>query len=277
MKRDLSAIDRDIGQDWSRIIQEAFKHGINCNIIQGGLLDGKSEQGLYEVSDIQNYGIGDRLITPDGRVFHYAKSGGKCYTGQGNAFYNSIAFAGKSSAALVATDKQITFSYAEAGGESFLKDALRGGYIAIYGGDPSNADCPHRRIVGNNANGEGPLILDLDAQVGRVVEDEQDCDVYHNPYSDLRVGTRSKESFAGLAAAYVDAENKYFWVQTWGMCWIALLAGETNGGEYRDVYFRYNGTIQVNADTDAYRTNKQRAGFILPYGLSAEVMLQISP
>lgn len=32
MKRNLSALDRDVGQDWSRIIQEAFADGIDCDI-----------------------------------------------------------------------------------------------------------------------------------------------------------------------------------------------------------------------------------------------------
>ena len=64
MRRDLSAIDRNIGQMWSRIIQEAFEHGIDCDIIHGGLLPGRPVQGLYKVSDIQNYLIGTRRISP---------------------------------------------------------------------------------------------------------------------------------------------------------------------------------------------------------------------
>jgi len=281
MRRDLSTIDRNIGQMWSRIIQEAFEHGIDCDMIQGGLLSGRPVQGLYEVSETQNYIIGSRRMTPDGRVFRYAKSGGICYTGQGSAIYPDIAFMKDCSGALKATDKKITFTQADAG--TFDKDALKGGYITIYGNPgtpalPDNADCPHRLITGNNANGAtGDLILELDGAVGRVVDDGQGCEVYHNIYSGLRLGTRTTESFAGLAAAYVDAEDKYFWVQTWGPVWVALLAGSTSVGEYRDVYFRYNGTIQVFGDTDNYDKYKQRAGFILPPGLAALVMLQISP
>lgn len=55
MRRNLSTLDRDIGQDWSRIIQEAFLHGIDCDIIQNGLLPGRNVQGIHEVSDVQNY------------------------------------------------------------------------------------------------------------------------------------------------------------------------------------------------------------------------------
>ena len=355
MKRDLSAIDRDIGQDWSRIIQEAFKHGIDCNIIQGGLLEGKSEQGIYEVSDTQNYGIGDRLITPDGRIFHYAKSGGICYTGLGSAFYPDKVFASKCVGALIGTATQIKF-----GGKTFDKDALKGGYITIFGNPlynaealPDNASCPHRLITGNNAcvgqvitgasievlcvitivghgyatgdivtiadvegmvelndrqytitvindntfsldgvNSEGyteytlggvctkgDLTLDLDGAVGTIVVDKQFCEVYYNPYSDLRLGTRTIESFAGLAAAYVSKADKYFWVQTWGPVWIAPQEASFSDRQYRDAYFRYDGSIQALGDDATYTKNKQRAGFIINTGSDAGplLMLQISP
>lgn len=275
MRRDLSAIDRDIGQDWSRIIQEAFKHGIDCDIIHGGLLPGRSVQGLYEVSEDQNYIIGTRRMTPEGRVFRYAKSGAICYTGQGSAIYPAIAFFSNCSGALAATDKKVTFAT-----KSYAKDALKGGYVTIYGnpgGLPDNADCPHRLITGNNLCDSGDLILELDGAVGRVVDDGTACEVYYNIYSDLRLGTRATESFAGLAAAYVDAADRYFWVQTWGPVWCALQAGSTSDGLYRDVYFRHDGTIQVLGTDENYDKNKQRAGFILPPGLAALLMLQISP
>jgi len=272
MRRDLSVLDRDIGQDWSRIIQEAFKHGIDCDIIHGGLLAGRSDQGLYEVSATQNYVIGTKRMTPDGRVFRYAKSGGICYTGQGSAIYPDIAFFSNCSGALGATDNQVTFA-----SKSYAKDALKGGYVTIYGGLPVNSNCPHRLITGNNLCVNEDLILELDGAVGRVVDDGTGCEVYFSIYSDLRLGTRTTESFAGLAAAYVSAADRYFWVQTWGPVWCALQIGSTNNGLYRDVYFRHDGTIQVLGADETYDKNKQRAGFILPPGLAALVMLQISP
>jgi len=272
MRRDLSTIDRNIGQMWSRIIQEAFEHGIDCDIIQGGLLPGRPVQGLYEVSETQNYIIGTRRMTPDGRVFRYAKSGGICYTGQGSAIYPDIAFFTDCKGALKATDKKVTFPL-----KTYDKDALKGGYVTIYGGTPVNSNCPHRLITGNNLCAGTDLILELDGAVGRVVDDATGCEVYHNIYSDLRLGTRTTESFAGLAAAYVSAADRYFWVQTWGPVWCALQSGSTSNGLYRDVYFRHDGTIQALGDDETWTKNKQRAGFILPPGLAALVMLQISP
>lgn len=246
--------------------------GDTIHVPFSGLVGGATGQGLYEVSAIKRYNIGTRRVTPDGRVFRYAKSGGICFTGQGSAIYPSIAFLTGCSGDLVATDKQITFT-----NKIYAEDELKGGYITIYGGAPANSDCPHRLITGNNYCDSTALTLELDGAVGRVVVDGQDCEVYHNLYSDLRLGTRTTESFAGLAAAYVGAANKYFWVQTWGPAWCALQAGSTNDGQYRDVYFRHDGTIQVFGTSDDWDKYKQRAGFIIPPGLAALVMLQISP
>ncbi|GAH66015.1 unnamed protein product, partial [marine sediment metagenome] len=105
MRRDLSTLDRDIGQPWSRIIQEAFKHGIDGTIMQGGLLPGREVQGIHEVSETQNYLLESRLMTRDGRVFYYAKAGYACSAGIGCKFYGAMKFAGNT-VAKVEIDKK---------------------------------------------------------------------------------------------------------------------------------------------------------------------------
>ena len=241
-----------------------------------GLLGGTTGHRLWELKAIAQYSIGTRLMTPDGRVFRYAKSGGACYTGQGCAFYQDKAFAANCVSALAIGDTQISFA-----SQTFDKDALQGGYISIYGGTPDNADCPHRLIIGNTVCSDSTVTLTLDAPLERVVDAAQYCEVYHNPYADLRLGTGTTQSFAGVAATYVSAASLYFWVQTWGPCWIALQVASFNSGEYRDAYFRHDGSIQAYSEdqSDAYALNKQRAGFIIPPGLTAGplLMLQVSP
>lgn len=73
-KVDLSA-PANIGQMVSRRIQEAFKYGIDCSIISGGLLPGGVEQGIYAQSITQNYYLGSKLRMTDGREFIYCKAG----------------------------------------------------------------------------------------------------------------------------------------------------------------------------------------------------------
>ena len=241
-----------------------------------GLRGHGGPQDIYETSAIQRYAIGTRVTSPDGRVFRYAKSGAACYTGQGCAFYQDVAIAANCAFAVAATGKEISFAT-----QTFAKNELAGGYITIYGGTPANADCPHRLIISNNACSAATLTLVLDGAVGRIVTAATFCEVYYNPYADLRLGTKTTESFAGVAATYVNAANLYFWVQTWGPCWIAPQVASFNSGEYRDAYFRHDGSIQAySADqSDPYALNKQRAGFIMQTGLTAGplLMLQVSP
>lgn len=88
MLRDLSALDRDISQPLGRIIGEAFRDGINCSIITGGLLAGGSAQTVYEESVTQNYYIGSKMRMIDGREFIYQRDGG---SGSGIAVMNQAA------------------------------------------------------------------------------------------------------------------------------------------------------------------------------------------
>jgi len=73
-KVDLSA-PVNIGQMVSRRIQEAFKYGIDCDIIQGGLLVSGAEQSIYAQSITQNYFLGTKIQMIDGREFIYSKAG----------------------------------------------------------------------------------------------------------------------------------------------------------------------------------------------------------
>ena len=145
MRRDLSTLDRDIGQDWSRIIQEAFKHGIDCTITQGGLLPGREVQGIHEVSETQNYLLGSRLITKDGRVFYYAKAGGACKSGYGCKYNGKLKWDGDLAYKAVVDDLTVMLRN---DGIPFTKDELYGGYVLIH----HATNMQTRRIIGNNAS-----------------------------------------------------------------------------------------------------------------------------
>ena len=153
MKRNLSTLDRDIGQPWSRIIQEAFKHGIDGPITFGGLLAGRDEQDIHEVSSIQNYVLGSRLIQWDGRVFKYAKAGGTLNSDVGCKSYNKqhVARATIAKAAKI-LDTTIVLDVGETDGDAgnglITRNELVGGYLIIF---PHDGNSINRQIVANNA------------------------------------------------------------------------------------------------------------------------------
>ena len=76
-KQDLANLDRDIGQMLGRPFQEAFAHGIDCDIVHGGLLAGQTSlQSVYDQSITQNCVLGTELWEVEtGRKFIYQKAG----------------------------------------------------------------------------------------------------------------------------------------------------------------------------------------------------------
>jgi len=356
MRRDLSTLDRDIGQPWSRIIQEAFKHGIDCDIIQNGLLPGRPVQGIHEVSLVQNYQLESPRKTKDGRVFYYAKAGAACSAGMGCKFYGALKFDGYPAAAVEVGDKTVMIRN---DGITFTKDELYGGYLLLH----HATNMQNRRIIANTASpgatvgaiaaanigavglGSFEITADVASQFTKgtkiqvydstanngfytvkadavyttkttitveeaVVDDTVDgnitgivtltleeglsqafavitgwVEILPNSYGDLRGALLSNEKVSHAGVPGTKAEvNEYFWVQTWGPCWVMPGGGSPDGVgvgvNERTVVFVGDGT--VNAVTDILlETGYQVAGFIIQNdGTGAGpplVMLQIRP
>ena len=288
MKRDLSAIDRDIGQDWSRIIQEAFKHGIDCDIIQGGLLPGRPEQGIYEVSTTQNYLIGSKRTTPGGRIFRYAYADGACKAKYGAKYLREEAIS-HTAATLGRAKGETTIKCTVANSDGALndgaiaKDELVGGFVVIY--DETDTIRQHREIIANTAVaiGGGSITITLDGPLTTAVVITVDhFEVLGNPYNGLKYTNDCYSSVLGVPMVEA-AEGEYFWVQTWGP--ICTTPGSTTPDpgadtEQRQVVFDGQGSLICFADENT--ADRQVAGFIIQKDSAGAagppfIMLQISP
>ena len=77
-KWDLASLDRNTAQMIGRPLQEAMAHGINNNIIHGGLVTGQTAiQSVYAQSATKNCTLGTKLREVDtGREFCYSRAGG---------------------------------------------------------------------------------------------------------------------------------------------------------------------------------------------------------
>ncbi|GAH85760.1 unnamed protein product, partial [marine sediment metagenome] len=115
------------------------------------------------------------------------------------------------------------------------------------------------------------------------------AEILPNPYADLRGAKLANEkvSHAGIPGTEA-ASGEYFWVQTWGPCWIEPGGGSPNGVgvgvNERTVVFVGDGS--VNAVTNispaaASEVGYQVAGFIIQNDSGGAgpplVMLQIRP
>ena len=145
---------------------------------------------LYAHSTIKDpkWNIGDRVVTPDGRVFRYAKASGTMnpdilaqhVTGQ-HIGYVALG------ASQVIDDKEVTLTVAAAthgvGGAGVIaKDELRGGYILIF---DASSKALHRGITGNSAlaaNGTSITIYLDGALTVALISGSDHAEVIASPY-----------------------------------------------------------------------------------------------
>jgi len=244
--------------------------------------DASEWQFLYEKSLVRNpkYNIGDRVVLPDGRVFRYGKSS--------DALLNTdllCSFAEDECQgyevlkdAQVVGDKQVTFT--GAAHAEVAEDALRGGYVIIYH-TGAGGDTQFRGIVGNPASGlNANLTVYLDAALDHeVIAASTAAEVWYNPYAALQGAAALSHSAAGRPMVNVAAANTYFWIQTWGPCWLSpQVAGFQAADKQRSAVKRNDGSIQaIGAEGAGEMT--QVVGFLINEGFTSGplFMLQISP
>ncbi|GAG30969.1 unnamed protein product, partial [marine sediment metagenome] len=110
------------------------------------------------------------------------------------------------------------------------------------------------------------------------------CDVYHNPYNNVRISTGliTSEFEGKVCVPLIDVQlGFYFWGQTWGPCLGIAAAGGGIGAAVneRGVYFQEDGAIGLFTDGSITSIN-QYAGFMLQNttpGDSLFYMLQLAP
>ncbi len=236
---------------------------------------------IYETSLVKHprYNIGDRVVLPDGRVFRYGKSGSALNVDYACGFgedevqgYETL----KNSQAV--GDKQVTFT--GAAHAALTEDELRGGYIIIFhsGG---GGDTQFRGVVGNPASVENAnVVVYLDGALDHaVIAATTAAELFYNPYAKLVSTAEVTYSKAGKPAVQVAATATYFWVQTWGPCWLSPQpTGFGAEANQRQAIFRHDGTIQASEHGDAFDTT-QNAGFLIGEGYTSGplFMLQVSP
>jgi hypothetical protein len=237
-----------------------------------------SSMSIYAQDTVQRFIPGTRYITWDGRVFKYAKSGAALFTGEAAFFgdeekvtYVAVA------AAQNAGDTQVTVA-----SQSFAKDVLAGGYAIIFGVD--NSDVQNRGIVGNNYCSSSTLIIDLDGPLYTALTVAVNAiEVCGNPYIDILYSGSPNRSVAGLPVVEVTAASKFFWLQTWGICWIAPGVAITGNTQRQFVFAGSDGSGSIKPHTVALATTlqNQHAGFLVNAGTGTDsgapfIMLQIS-
>jgi hypothetical protein len=247
----------------SKTIARVNMFGSNGEVVRTGV-DAGGYDFLYEVSGTKSpvYNTGDRVELPDGRVFYYGYSGAACYSGLGVAFYNADP---KISGTTCAAAQAIGSRVVTIASQTLAVDALKGGYVFLA---PAGTTAQTRRIIGNTVCSSSTVTIYLDAPLDQAITTSTFIEVSYNPFSDLRSGNMGgTASWAGVAAAYVSAASKYFWVQTYGWAWCSPQAAVQASAYVRSVYWRHDGSLDVHpaVATKDYVTD-QCAGFVIGRG-----------
>jgi hypothetical protein len=265
------------------------------NILDAGMVghsDVPDWSFIYKVSTVKDpkWNVGDRFVTPDGRVFRYAKVGTagvlSSFGATVRASSNISVLAPAQTAGCGAIgDRKVTITIAASDGRAadgvVAKDELSGGYI-VLGNQGSSAQC--RCILGNTvvASGGGTTVVTLDGPLtAAVTVGVTYTEILLNPYAFVEIfgGANAEYQSAIGVPAVTGTVGQYVWLQTWGPLWVVPGGGTTPGDSVndREVYFVGDGSI----NGAAHVTNEngyQVAGFIMDSGSTTPpfIMLQIS-
>jgi hypothetical protein len=250
------------------------------------------EQDYDETSVTQNYMLGSRMVV-DERVYHYARAGAALvapctYRLATNQDLNAPTTWGLAlGAPIVAGDTTVTVVSGAYQAGVVAANELVGGWIEVWGA--ANAFMWRRIIANTVAAGGGNFIITVDRPFGTgVIVAGNSVALHHSIYRDVRMGgsvpaTIAYESAVGLAPVPV-ANGSFFWLQTWGPCFIASQLGNPGAViNFRDVYLGAAGTLlSFNAAYAAgANVSPQRVGYIMGASTNADgnndVMLQLAP
>lgn len=295
MKRDLSAIDRDIGQDWSRIIQEAFAHGITNDMVHGGLEPGQTAlQGIHaDPVATQNCRIGTRRVTWDGKVFRYASAAANVsadYLAYSAHYRQSLSFSAVVSGAKGAKTCVVTFGASDGDGSgnvalNYLKDGYILFLVTLVGSFTLG-------ITGNTAvtgDAGGSCTITLDEPLPIKLTTSMKVEAIGNPYAALTAVANcpADATMVGIATREATALLPYHWQQTWGPCWVTPNNGfqtvDVGNSEYNSQVVVWNGTIGTHQYDEAKTEYQQHIGFVLSRAQTGTtqgapfIMLQICP
>jgi len=284
----------NIGQLVSRRISEAFKYGIECDLIYGKMLPGASEQDIHVASATQNYVAGTRRVTPEGRVYKYGKATAEIgHMGSGLKFWSLLSdgIGWQSPKKTQTTSESTIWLNSGKGNAGVAKDELVGGYIIIHTGTVSN-DMVRRIIANTLADGDGYVTITVDRPWDYAISTDFGTETYPNPYMNLRqriaagsypVAGDRLSSVAGMPTVRTAVADRFLWIQTWGPCWVTPEGdvAASPADDRRGCFFDYEGKI-IQKSADVLTTDiQQYAGFIINREDSSTgpplFMLQISP
>lgn len=223
-RRDLSVLDRDIGQPWSRIISENVIDGTSRTeqvLSQGGIIAGQTAQGPLAVSSSQVYTYGTKL-TVNAKEYRYCK----CATGAAGvagSLYETARYAGGGSA--YEEDCAVTAAAAEAATVTIttkaaeVVNAFAEGTLIFNSGAANTGGGQSYTITSHPATtGAATCALVLDEGLVVACTTGATATLAASKYKDLIAATASAAygNIVGVPRVAIPTAKPYAWFQTKG-------------------------------------------------------------
>jgi len=256
-RRDLSVLDRDIGQPWSRIIMESFRDGsTGAKISEGGLIPSQTAQRTLEVSATQAYTYGTKR-EEDGKIYRYAKgstataliAGNLCESPQ----YGGAASANEEDCVIAtASAAGASVAYATQKSSSMVANACKDGYYLVNDGTAAQGCGQLRKILSHAAStGTGSSVAYTFTEALNVlVSTAATAIIVQNPYKNVLMTTTGGVlgSVMGVPRVAVPTTTPYCWLQTRGVAGVLTGATATTLGKklHRDIATGGAGAVTID-------------------------------
>ena len=230
MKRDLANMDSAMFSPIGKMLQQAFAHGIDNNIVHGGMLTGQTAlQSIYAASATQNCTLGTKLVEKEtGREFHYSRAGSV-------ALAKALMTQGAAEVANYLEEVQTAYGFAIG--------ATSGNVLITTGATPAANLFADGWMVCNKGAGIGqaypiltsgshativPVVLKTGHSIVTAIAAASEISLVVNPFRNTIVApvTTLTAAPAGVPLIAVT-EAYYFWAQTKGPCAMTVDTGDT--------------------------------------------------
>lgn len=214
-------------------------------------------QGIHEISATQQYALGKKFVYGD-RVYKYGKA-----TATMNmdllAANNSYGISGYATVPTATAAGETTLYATVGSGEGTAADGavaldeLVGGYVTVFKLNAGASDTTHTfLILANNAvaSGGGTVTLTIDQPLPYAASTSAATEINPCPYRYLTTAnTGGNRWFVGVPQAVATTTYPYFWVQTWGPCWVAPQSTVGTGANISCVVARHDGSLDLPSTT----------------------------
>jgi len=226
-----------------------------------------ADQDAREVSTTQNLPLGSKAVTPDGRVFRYARIGASNVVA-GNLLVNADLVANHTNRTCVAAAIGATKVSVNIGATAATANQYKDGYLVIN--DAAGEGIAYK-IVGHPAHaGSGALVVTLGEPVMVALTSSSEATLKLNPWADVVISATDQADMpVGVPNVNIPATN-YGWLQTGGECavWadeavakgLALTIGTGVAGQVEALDAA--GEFQIGVASEALVDTENRAAFL---------------